>query len=195
MSGKKKGRAAVVLLVVMIIAAAALIAVLVIGPDFLGKGRYPLEYEDTISANAKEFGVDPYLVAAVINTESGFDPKAVSRVGAVGLMQIMPETGEWIAGKLGKDGFTMQDLYDPGTNIRFGCWYLGFLKDTFDGNLQLMTAGYNAGHNRVAQWLADQTVSDGQTLQNIPFPETEKYVEKIAKAYEKYREYYPDVFA
>ncbi len=109
-------------------------------------------------------------------------------------MQIMPETGEWIAGKLDVEDYSKQMLYDPETSIRFGCWYLDFLSDRFEGNLQLVMAGYNAGHNRVAEWIDDPSISDGESLINIPFKETDDYVKKVERALEKYREQYPDAF-
>lgn len=194
MSGEqKKSKAPLVALVLLIIAGVAIMAVLVLGEDF-GKGGYPLEYGEIIEEYAGQYALDPYYVCAVIKTESGFDPQAVSRVGARGLMQIMPETGEWIAGKLGKEAYSQEDLFDPATNIEFGCWYLHFLQERFGGNMQLVTAGYNAGHNRVAGWLEDSGVSDGESLTDIPFEETDRYVEKVEQAYQKYRALYPDAF-
>lgn len=155
-----------------------------------GKEAYPLKYEDIIVKYAQENELDPYFVAAVIHAESNFDPQAVSRAGAIGLMQIMPPTGEWIAGKLGVEDFDSEMLKDPETSIRFGCWYLNFLSDKFEDNRQLIVAGYNAGHNRVAEWLKDKDISDGETLKDIPFKETEGYVKNVEKSYDKYKEFY-----
>lgn len=97
------------------------------------RAQHPLYYADTITAYADAQGLDPALVAAVILCESSYDPKAESRLGARGLMQLMPDTAEWVAHKLGEDGadYSFDNLYDPQTNIRFGTWYLGYLSRPF----------------------------------------------------------------
>lgn len=172
---KQKSRKTVAIVAIVIVAAILLGGAYYVYEKLNGKGKYPLEYEDIIVKYAQENGLDPYFVAAVIYVESGFDAQAVSGAGAMGLMQIMPDTGEWIAGKLGIDAFEQSMLFDPDTNIKFGSWYLHFLNDKFEGNRQLVMAGYNAGHNRVAGWLEDKTLSDGKELKEIPFAETERY--------------------
>lgn len=97
------------------------------------RAQHPLYYADTITAYADAQELDPALVAAVILCESSYDPKAESRLGARGLMQLMPDTAEWVAHKLGEDGadYSFDNLYDPQTNIRFGTWYLGYLSRPF----------------------------------------------------------------
>jgi soluble lytic murein transglycosylase len=193
--GKQKNKVRGALIALIIMAAAVALFVAVVFFDLRpGVSRYPLEYAELIEEYSAEYGLDPYFVSAVIHTESGFDPQAASGVGALGLMQIMPETGEWIAGKLGVEDYSKQMLYDPETNIRFGCWYLGFLSERFGSNLQLVMAGYNAGHNRVAEWVGDPNISDGESLVNIPFKETDDYIKKVERALEKYREQYPRAF-
>lgn len=176
-------------LLVVLVALAAVAAV--IGFTFLQdkflRQQYPLKYEDTIVRYAKEYGLDPYFICAMIDTESNFREDAVSEDGAQGLMQIMPETAEWIAQKNGIENY---DIFDPDTNIMFGCWYLNFLKDKFSGQEQLMIAAYNAGHNKVEQWLAEGYSQDGTTLDEIPYAETEKYVDKVSRAYEQYKKLY-----
>ena len=190
-SGKKSGSKKVVVLVICIILAVAVVlGGLYVFGDLGWQKKYPLEYEDTIVKYANEYNLDPYFVAAVINTESGFDAEASSNRGAMGLMQVMPETGEWIAGKLGIDNFSSDMLLDPETNIRMGCWYLDFLGERFSGE-EVIMAAYNAGHGKVQQWLEDpQYSSDGKTLDNIPFEETDNYVKKVTKAYEEYKKHY-----
>ncbi len=181
---KKTGVIAVVCILVVAV-------LLFAGYQFLnGKQSYPLQYEDLIVQFAGEYGLDPYLVAAIIHTESGFDPDAVSRVGAIGLMQVMPDTGEWIAGKLGLEDFDSSLLHDPSLNIRMGCWYLNYLKGLFDQDITLVAAAYNAGQNRVKGWLKDDAYSKNGSLTNIPYAETEQYVKKVTRAYEKYKELY-----
>ncbi len=158
----------------------------------LEKRTYPMVYPDLIEKYALEFDIDPYLVAAVIHTESSNIKDAVSSSGAVGLMQVMPTTGEWIAGKLDILDFTTERLYEPELNVRFGCWYLRFLADRLDEDRALMLAAYNAGHGNVDKWLNDPEISENGQLINIPFPETKRYVEKVQRAYEKYTNLYPD---
>lgn len=164
------------------------------GAPAVMRGAYPLEYASEIAQDAAQYGLDPYRVAAVIRTESGFNPNAVSGAGARGLMQLMPETGEWIAGKLGVEGYNDDMLFVPETNISFGCWYLAFLHDRFGGKSDVVSAAYNAGHGRVSEWLADDAYSEGGELISIPFEETSKYVDRVSQAEKMYRKLYPGAF-
>jgi len=173
----------------MLIIAAACIAFVV--SRQLEKRTYRMAYPELIEAYAGEYGLDPYLVAAVIHTESGNRPDAVSTSGAIGLMQIMPETGEWAAEKLSLNAYTVQSLYEPKVNVRIGCWYLSFLMERFEQDRRLMLAAYNAGHGNVAKWLKDEALSQNGQLVTIPFEETQRYVEKVQRAYEKYKTLYP----
>ena len=151
---------------------------------------YPLEYKETIAECGEQYGIDPNMICAVIATESRFSPEAESQKGAVGLMQIMPDTGEWIAGKL-KMEFSEEDLKNPEINIRLGVWYLDFLAERFDGEQNTIIAAYNAGHGNVEKWLTEaQYSADGRTLDVIPFEETRNYVKKVNLAYEIYKTFY-----
>ncbi|NLG25193.1 MAG: lytic transglycosylase domain-containing protein [Clostridiales bacterium] len=153
--------------------------------------RYPLAYRDQIALAAAGQSLGQAHVAAVVLCESSFRPRAVSSEGAMGLMQIMPDTGIWIAGKLGVEGFDVDDLFDPEINLRFGCWYLRWLLDRYDGDMRLATAAYHAGQGSVDRWLADPAYSDdGRTLTAIPFADTREYTGRILAAYEKYKELY-----
>ena len=90
--------------------------------------------------------------------------------------------------KLGMEDFEEENLHDPETNIQMGCWYLKFLSDKFDGDTTKIAAAYNAGHNRVSEWMTDPEHStDGETLDNIPFEETKNYVERERQSYEIYK--------
>lgn len=154
---------------------------------FLLESYYPVSYREEILQYAQEYDVDPALIMGVIATESGFDADATSEKGAMGLMQIMPETGEWIAKKLGIADFTEEMLSEPAVNIRMGTWYLHFLAERFGDDTQLIAAAYNAGHGKVEAWLSDENYSaDGSTLSQIPFAETGNYVKKVDLAYEIY---------
>ena len=142
---------------------------------------YPIKYKHEISTASHEFGVCPALVASVIRAESKFAPDAVSTAGAVGLMQIMPSTAEYIARKMPMDDY---DLFHPGDNIRMGTFYLRYLLNQFDGNVRLSLMAYNAGPGNVRRWLADDP-----ELNKTPFPETNAYIERVfnAKSFYRYR--------
>lgn len=151
---------------------------------------YPNDYSAEIEAEAREAGIDPYLVCAVIKAESNFDADAVSPAGAIGLMQIMPVTGEWLASRGGFE-FSAEQLYEPQYNIRLGCQYLRFLLDYWQWDVYKAIASYNAGQNNVARWLEDG-VWDGtsENLQDIPFDETQNYVNRVFDIYQQYSSLY-----
>ena len=157
------------------------------------RAQHPLYYADTITAYADAQELDPALVAAVILCESSYDPKAESRLGARGLMQLMPDTAEWIAHKLGEDGadYSFDNLYDPQTNIRFGTWYLGYLSRRFNGDATKIVCAYHAGQGNVDSWLKNpQYSSDGVTLDVIPTQDTATYASRVLRARDIYRKYY-----
>lgn len=157
--------------------------------------NYPIAYTELIQRYAKEFELDPYLVTAIMRCESSNDPLAVSHKGAIGLMQIMPDTGVWIAHKLDlDDSYREEQLYEPETNVRFACWYLQFLTNRLHGDRTCMIAAYNAGHRSVENWLEDPAYSSNGTLHTIPFPETERYYGKVTTAYDKYKTLYPELY-
>lgn len=153
---------------------------MIINIPVLLKVIYPLHYRETIMKYSREYRLDPYTVAAVIRTESSFNPFAESGKGARGLMQITPATGKWIAGKLEIKNYTDDSLFDPVINIRLGCWYINHLYDYYGGSSELVFAAYNGGQGNVDKWLKDKSFSqNGRTLDVIPFPETKKFVERI----------------
>ena len=156
----------------------------------LSRFLYPRQHCEAVERYSAEFGVDSDLVSAVIRTESGFDPTARSEVGAMGLMQIMPDTFGWLQGKLEPDAaLPAEALYDPETNIRYGVYYLSMLEDKF-GDESLTIAAYHAGQNRVAGWLADGRVYPGCTADDIPSAVTGHYVRKVQRALYIYKELY-----
>ena len=152
--------------------------VIYFGSLSLLKTLYPLKYEDYVEVYAKENNLSPSFVYAVIECESGFDNEAVSNVGATGLMQIMPDTFDWINMKLGEDNdYSMAT--DPETSIKYGCFFYGYLTEKY-GRVQEALAAYHAGTGNVDKWLSDQRYSsDCETLHTIPFPTTNKYVKKV----------------
>lgn len=160
----------------------------------LGLHPKPDEYAEFVEKYAQEYSVSEELVWAVIKTESGFDSSAVSNKGAIGLMQMMPSTFEWLTNDILRDHHNSGMLYDPETNIKYGTYYLSRLHNRF-GDWDTAIAAYNGGEGNVSEWLADLRYSDdGKKLkiENIPdeFSETENYVKKVNKAFRKYKELY-----
>ena len=151
---------------------------------------YPLKYEEYVKKAAKEYNLDEALIYGVIKTESNFNPEAESHVGAVGIMQIMPESFSWLQEIRGvPEKYDTDSLLDPEICIDYGCYLLKYFYDLY-GTEQTAVAAYNAGFV-VGDWLEDRRYSsDGVTLDYIPYPETEAYVEKVLSAKEKYNEHY-----
>ena len=157
------------------------------------RAQHPLYYGDLITLYASEQNLDPALVSAVILCESSFDPKAESRLGARGLMQLMPDTAEWVAHKYNEDGadYSFDNLYDPETNIRYGTWYLGYLSRRFGGDATKIVCAYHAGQGNVDSWLKNpQYSADGVTLDVIPTQDTATYASRVLRARDVYRKYY-----
>ncbi len=141
---------------------------------------FPKKYDDYVEKYSAEYEVDETLIYAIIKTESSFDSDAVSDVGAIGLMQIMPETFEWLQTKMpSEEKLDDNALYDPETNIRYGVFFLSLLQEEF-GDTKLVIAAYHAGRGKVNKWLDDANVSpDGITIEDIPSRTTAHYVSKV----------------
>ncbi|MFR7479340.1 MAG: lytic transglycosylase domain-containing protein [Acutalibacteraceae bacterium] len=186
---KKKHRAVKIVLILFLLLCCAGIFLYTQHREIL-KQFYPLRYEEQISEYAGEEDLDPYLVMAVIRTESSFDPQAVSSAGACGLMQMTPQTLDWVCMLEGVSGYEEEDLFDPSTSIRFGCALLRYLIDKYQ-NVETALAAYNAGVGNVDSWLQDSTLSDGKgNLTNIPIAETREYVKKVMQNREIYQYLY-----
>lgn len=153
---------------------------------------YPYPYQELVEVYAKKNGVDSALVASVIMNESRFKNDAQSQRGAVGLMQIMPETAEWIALQLGDEDFSLAKLHDPETNIRYGVWYLADLRREFANNDILVLAAYNAGRGVVKEWMEEGRWRwTFHSPDKIPYPETRSYVINVLKNRSRYEALYP----
>lgn len=155
--------------------------------------RHTVAYRGWIEKYADENGIEPAYVAAIILRESSYDPRATSNVGARGLMQLMPNTFEQVRSAL-KENATFDDMYDAETNIRYGCWYLGYLSRIFNGDPIEMACAYHAGPNNVKLWIMNYA-ADGENLQldEIPMEDTRYYAGKVLNAYAIYfQHYYPD---
>lgn len=168
------------------------VAVLFVRSDWLNRMIYPISYADEIKKSAALYQVDPLLVAAVIRVESNYRKDAVSPKGAVGIMQLMPDTAKWILQRQEFKIYSVEEAGErPDVNIRLGTWYIRELHRQFGGNLALSLAAYNAGPGTVRQWLS-KSIWDGKesTLNDIPYGETRHYVQRVMYYYKKYKEIY-----
>jgi peptidoglycan lytic transglycosylase len=139
-------------------------------PPWWARLWYPLRYETYIRAHARNYHLDPALLAAVIEEESKFDANAQSRSGAIGLMQLLPATAKGIAVHTGGNKFVVSDLYNPEINIRYGAWYLQHLEQKY-GDERTALAAYNAGQENVDRWRARGV--------GVQFSETRAYVDRV----------------
>ncbi|MBC7765731.1 MAG: lytic transglycosylase domain-containing protein [Hyphomonadaceae bacterium] len=155
---------------------------------------YPLPYQQIIVFQAAKYQLDPLFVAAMIREESRFEPTAQSRKSAKGLMQLTDETAKEVAQKIGIQDFTHDMLYEPEINIALGCYYIASLLDTYNHDIKLALAAYNAGGGNVKKWLKDPRYSkDGKTLTDIPFQETKNYVQRVQNSRQWYKRLYPNL--
>lgn len=154
---------------------------------------YVYPYHDTVMKYAAIYNVDSNLTAAVIKSESKFKHTATSHRGAVGLMQLMPETAEWIAEQLNDKSYSVEGLHEPDRNIRYGTWYLAELEREFQGNDVLALAAYNAGRGNVKAWMEEHNWSyKFRDIDAIPYKETRDYVRQVIGDRKKYKELYPE---
>lgn len=151
-------------------------------PPWYARLWYPLRYSTIVRVHAHENRIDPALLAAVIESESKFDPNAESDAGAVGLMQLTPSTAKGIALATGGSRFRVSDLTDPDINVRYGAWYLRHLLDRYDEHERLALAAYNAGEDNVDRWEREHV--------GIQFHETRDYVDKVERLKKIYRRAY-----
>ena len=164
-------------------------------PSVQKKFLYPFPYRPTIENYSARWHVDKFLAIAVMKVESNFSEAAHSQSGAIGLMQIMPETAAWIAYQLGEEpeevAQDLNNLCKPETNIRYGTWYLAELEDEFKGNDVLALAAYNAGRGNVHDWIDKNNWSENfSDVDKIPYAETRDYVKRVLHCREKYSKLY-----
>lgn len=151
---------------------------------------YPLKYESHIEECAEKYNLDKYLVMGIISAESNFNPDAVSKKDAYGIMQIKEETALWCLENLDIEAKD-KDIHNPKTNITIGCAYMQYLINRFDKNVLTAVAAYNAGPGNVEKWLDDTRYSNGKgELKVIPFSETSAYVQKVQKRAKIYKKIY-----
>ncbi|GIP15465.1 lytic transglycosylase [Paenibacillus montaniterrae] len=185
---KKRMRRRLLLLIII-----GIVTVLFIQSTWLSERLYPVKYQEIIAEKSNKYEVDPHLIAAVIRVESNFTTGRESPKGAIGLMQLMPTTAEWIVERTEMRAISSEELkFNPELNIELGTWYLKHLMEQFEGDMIISIAAYNAGPGNVNKWLSEKTW-DGQydTADQIPFGETRNYVHKVIYYYNKYKEIYP----
>ena len=149
---------------------------------------FPLKYTKHIKKYASEYDLPASMVASLINIESGYDKHAKSKAGAIGLMQIMPNTAKEIATKFNIN-YNDEMLYDEETNIKFGCYYLSYLLNYYDLNITNTLASYNWGLNNVNNWINNGNVDKDGSIINIPVSETKNYLKKY-----KFNNFFYDIF-
>ncbi len=184
-------RRSVVIILILAIAAGFASLWVVIEDKILEK-THPLPYYETVEKYSKEYAVPMDVIYAVMNTESSFKSDAVSDKGAIGLMQITPDTFEWLKAKMDDNTDGDSDLlYNPDTNIKYGTYFLSLLYTEF-GVWDTVYAAYNAGMSKVREWLGSELYNNNGKIVNIPYPETLSYVDKVSKASLVYRKLYFD---
>jgi peptidoglycan lytic transglycosylase len=174
------------LLAMIVLAGGVILAVALVQdakPGWWERLWYPLRYETIVRGHARNYSLDPALLAAVIYQESKFKADAESKSGAIGLMQLLPDTAKGIALHTGGSAFRVADLYDPEINVRYGAWYLRHLLRKY-GEERTALAAYNAGQDNVDRWRRDGL--------GIQFPETRAYVNRVEDLKQIYRDAYGD---
>lgn len=151
-----------------------------------------MKYEEHILASAREFDVDPVLIAAVIRVESNYRPDVVSPKGAVGLMQLVPDTAKQVAALLRMEDYSLEALSEPGINIRLGSAYMRLLLTEFGEDRVMALAAYNGGLGRAREWWRQGILKPGGSVSQIPFPETRNFVERVLKITGTYQALYGD---
>ncbi|KIL41601.1 lytic transglycosylase [Gordoniibacillus kamchatkensis] len=169
------------------------VALLFANSSFLAKKLYPIRFEQEIRDSAANYDVDPFLIAAIIRVESNYQVGLQSKKGAIGVMQIMPDTAEWIVDAQGHPKHTLEELHLVDVNINLGSWYIGWLLKQYKGNQLYAVAAYNAGQGNVNKWKQNQ-VWDGtmERIERIPFGETRHYVQRVMYYWKKYHKLYGD---
>ncbi len=158
----------------------------VAGSDWFWNALSPITYKSLLYKNAGVYKVDPLLVAAIIKCESSFNPMATSRAGAMGLMQLMPETAEEVALEKKIDLIDSEELYKPEINIEIGFYYIKKLRERYSGSLVLALAAYNAGLKKGDEWaMGGPGKNVGEEINRITYPETKKFVTDVLKTYSR----------
>jgi soluble lytic murein transglycosylase len=186
----ERRRRSLLVFVVVVLSAVGIVLAMPLFQKAVDEFTLPLTNQDVIRQQAAEKHLDPALIAAVIYAETKFDPRP-SSAGAQGLMQILPQTALFLAHRSGATTFTTADLATPEVNIAYGSYYLRYLLDHYGGDKLLALAAYNGGEANVDRWVADARRNGHRlTIDEIPFPETRAYVQRVLNAQRAYRHTY-----
>lgn len=168
---------------------------IVLNSSFFWKLMYPIQYHAEVQEAVEHFEVDPFLILAVVQIESKFKQEVYSRKGAVGLMQLMPETAQWANAESGLNRHPNSYIDDPRENILLGTWYLSYLLNRYEGDMVKSVAAYNAGQGHVDRWLKEG-IWDGteHRLDQIPFGETRHYISRVLYYHSRYQDIYASEF-
>jgi soluble lytic murein transglycosylase len=160
-------------------------------PREFWEGLYPIPWEADLRRRARPHGLDPYLVAGLIRQESEYNHRAVSRAGAIGLMQVMPATAREIFKQLGMPGFSTAKLRQPDISLRLGTFHLKQVVSQFNGSVELALAAYNAGAHRAKEWITwGEFDEPAEFVETIPFTETRGYVQSVLRNRDMYQRLY-----
>lgn len=186
---RRVGKTAILILLLLVLAATLLFTCF---RERIDHWEYPMKYQEYVTYYADKYSIDPLMLYSFIRTESNFNPKAESNAGARGLMQITEVTFDWIKSKIAPtEDLTFDSLYDPETNIRFGCYFVSYCLLRYQDDLATAAAAYHSGWGTVDELLAQPEYSaDGKTLDHYPYPQMRQYVKKITESYQRYQEIY-----
>lgn len=186
---RRVGKTAILVLLLLSLAATLLFTCF---RERIDHWEYPMKYQEYVTYYADKYSIDPLMLYSFIRTESNFNPKAESDAGARGLMQITEVTFDWIKSKIAPtEDLTFDSLYDPETNIRFGCYFVSYCLLRYQDDLATAAAAYHSGWGTVDELLAQPEYSaDGKTLDHYPYPQMRQYVKKITESYQRYQEIY-----
>lgn len=186
---RRVGKTAILVLLLLSLAATLLFTCF---RERIDHWEYPMKYQEYVTYYADKYSIDPLMLYSFIRTESNFNPKAESDAGARGLMQITEVTFDWIKSKIAPtEDLTFDSLYDPETNIRFGCYFVSYCLMRYQDDLATAAAAYHSGWGTVDELLAQPEYSaDGKTLDHYPYPQMRQYVKKITESYQRYQEIY-----
>lgn len=170
----------------------AFVLILFLNSSLIGKKLYPIYYQEEIRQSAANHNIDPLLIAAVIRTETNYEKGSESKKGAIGIMQIMPDTAQWIVETADLGAHSTEDLMRPDVNINLGAWYLNWLTKHYNGNILYAIAAYNAGQGNVNKWKQGTWDGTEKEIGKIPFGETRHYVQRVLYYYKKYNKLYAE---
>lgn len=182
---KKKNRKPFKRLLIFLTVCAVLLVGVKLGYNSIMQYLYPVKYSEYVEKYAQEYEVDKYLLYAVIHTESGFDPNAVSSAQARGLTQITQDTFDWLLTKTNEE-YTFDDLFEPEISIKYCAMFYSILLEEYEVT-ETAVAAYHAGMGNVSNWLCDSRYSsDGIHLDTTPISDTNHYISKVMSAMDNY---------